>query len=204
MASGSMPTDKLVVFGEHREDCTALINQFTLNHFVPTYDPTIGDDSFRVQAVIDGKPSLIEVLSTAGQEEYTALRDQYIRDGDGFLVVYSITSRKSFHAVTHYIDQIERVKSPNSQTSIYKAVSLRIMLVGNRCDRVTEREISTQEGYIFAKEHGIDFVEASAKNCINVEKAFYDVVRELRKQRAAAALLVASASAFGAIFSPTP
>ena len=58
------------------------------------------------------------------------------------------------------------------------------MLVGNKCDRVTEREVSTQEGSALAKQLNCDFVEASAKNCVNVEKAFYDVVRRLRSQRA--------------------
>lgn len=58
-----------------------------------------------------------------------------------------------------------------------------MMLVGNKSDRVTEREVSTQEGAALAREMGCDFVEASAKNCINVEKAFYEVVRSLRKQR---------------------
>lgn len=58
-----------------------------------------------------------------------------------------------------------------------------VMLVGNKCDRVTEREVSTQEGQALAKELGCDFVEASAKNCVNVEKAFFDVVRQLRRQR---------------------
>lgn len=57
------------------------------------------------------------------------------------------------------------------------------MLVGNKADRVTEREVSTQEGHALARELGCEFVEASAKNCINVEKAFYDVVRLLRRQR---------------------
>jgi ankyrin repeat protein len=57
------------------------------------------------------------------------------------------------------------------------------MLVGNKCDRVTEREVSTQEGHALARELGISFVEASAKNCINVEKSAYDVVRELRRER---------------------
>jgi GTPase KRas protein len=60
------------------------------------------------------------------------------------------------------------------------------MLVGNKSDRVTEREVSTQEGHALARELGCEFVEASAKNCINVEKAFYDVVRILRRQREAA------------------
>ena len=57
------------------------------------------------------------------------------------------------------------------------------MLVGNKSDRVTEREVSTQEGHALARDLGCEFVEASAKNCVNVERAFYDVVRILRRQR---------------------
>ncbi|KAJ2237099.1 RAS2 protein [Coemansia sp. RSA 455] len=57
---------------------TALTIQLCLNHFVETYDPTI-EDSYRKQVVIDDQPCVLEVLDTAGQEEYTALRDQWIR-----------------------------------------------------------------------------------------------------------------------------
>jgi GTPase KRas protein len=52
--------------------------QFTMASFVETYDPTI-EDCYRKQWSVDGQPCLLEVLDTAGQEEYTALRDQWIR-----------------------------------------------------------------------------------------------------------------------------
>jgi GTPase KRas protein len=137
---------------------------------------------------------MLEVLDTAGQEEYTALRDQWIRDGEGFVLVYSISSRPSFTRIQKFYKQIQRVKessqsgSPTYPGSPLSASSMGsgpapVMLVGNKCDRVTEREVSTQEGYSLAKELGCDFVEASAKNCINVEKAFFDVVRQLRRQK---------------------
>lgn len=141
---------------------------------------------------------MLEVLDTAGQEEYTALRDQWIRDGEGFVLVYSITSRSSFTRVQRFYSQIQRVKessnagsptagaylsSPVSPNMLTGGAQAPVMLVGNKSDRVTEREVSTQEGSALAKEMGCDFVEASAKNCINVEKAFYEVVRSLRKQR---------------------
>ena len=140
---------------------------------------------------------MVEVLDTAGQEEYTALRDQWIRDGEGFVLVYSITSRMSFTRIRRFHNQIQRVKesssasSPTTTSYLSSAVpqsalsgpQAPVMLVGNKSDRVTEREVSTQEGAALAKEMGCDFVEASAKNCINVEKAFYEVVRSLRKQR---------------------
>lgn len=187
---------KLVVLGDGGVGKTALTIQLCLNHFVETYDPTI-EDSYRKQVQIDGQSCMLEVLDTAGQEEYIALRDQWIRDGEGFVLVYSISSRSSFTRIQKFHHQIQRVKetapsgSPTYPGSPLSASSLAsggfgpapVMLVGNKCDRVTEREVSTQEGSALAKELGCDFVEASAKNCVNVEKAFYEVVRQLRRQR---------------------
>jgi GTPase KRas protein len=140
---------------------------------------------------------MLEVLDTAGQEEYTALRDQWIRDGEGFVLVYSISSRSSFTRIPRFHNQILRVKESagtgvgggggyNNSTQMYAGgggAAVPIMLVGNKSDRVTEREVSTQEGHALARELGCEFVEASAKNCVNVERAFFEVVRLLRKQR---------------------
>jgi GTPase KRas len=164
------------------------LEQLCLNHFVETYDPTI-EDSYR-------KSCMLEVLDTAGQEEYTALRDQWIRDGEGFVLVYSITSRNSFSRIQRFYSQIQRVKEssnagsptgPSYLTSQMPSGSysgpVPVMLVGNKSDKQYEREVSSAEGLALAKELGCEFVEASAKNCINVEKAFYDVVRLLRRQR---------------------
>ncbi|KAI1260910.1 ras small monomeric GTPase [Xylariaceae sp. FL1019] len=185
---------RLVVLGDGGVGKTALTIQLCLQHFVETYDPTI-EDSYRKQVVIDGSACMLEVLDTAGQEEYTALRDQWIRDGEGFVLVYSISSRSSFTRIKRFHHQIQRVKESCQASPTYAgspitaavpASSVPIMLVGNKSDRVTEREVSTQEGHALARELGCEFVEASAKNCINVEKAFYDVVRILRRQREAA------------------
>ncbi|CAI9630976.1 gtpase nras precursor [Alternaria burnsii] len=191
--AGKMTLYKLVVLGDGGVGKTALTIQLCLNHFVETYDPTI-EDSYRKQVQIDGQSCMLEVLDTAGQEEYIALRDQWIRDGEGFVLVYSISSRSSFARIQRFHSQIQRVKetamagSPTYPGSPISASApmfgqAPVMLVGNKCDRVTEREVSTQEGQALAKELGCDFVEASAKNCVNVEKAFFDVVRQLRRQR---------------------
>ncbi len=147
--------------------------------------------------MIDNQACMLEVLDTAGQEEYTALRDQWIRDGEGFVLVYSISSRSSFTRIKRFHHQIQRVKestasSPSYPGSPISAVNpsapVPIMLVGNKSDRIAEREVSTQEGHALARELGCEFVEASAKNYINVDKAFYDVVRILRRQRQASSL----------------
>jgi len=156
------------------------------------YDPTI-EDSYRKQVVIDGQACMLEVLDTAGQEEYTALRDQWIRDGEGFVLVYSISSRSSFTRIKRFHHQIQRVKESVAFLSTYPGVPLStknpapvpIMLVGNEWPLMKEREVSRQEGQALARELGCEFVEASVETGINVEKPFYDVVRLLRRQRQA-------------------
>jgi len=184
-----------VVLGDGGVGKTALTIQLCLNHFVETYDPTI-EDSYRKQVVIDDQSCMLEVLDTAGQEEYTALRDQWIRDGEGFLLVYSICSRSSFDRVRRFQEQIHRVKDaslPPNSTNPPKAFPadpnhphlsrIPLMLVGNKADRSTEREVSAQEGRSLAQELGCLFTESSAKTCQNVELAFYEVVRQIRRQR---------------------
>ena len=116
------------------------------------------------------------------------------RDGEGFLLVYSICSRSSFERVRRFQEQIHRVKDaalpnlPPSQRTpgdgSYAAQSkIPLMLVGNKADRSTEREVSAQEGRSLATELGCLFTESSAKTCQNVELAFYEVVRQIRRQR---------------------
>ncbi|KAL1924273.1 uncharacterized protein VTP21DRAFT_7308 [Calcarisporiella thermophila] len=167
---------RIVVLGDGGVGKTALTIQLCLNHFVgksDTYDPTI-EDSYRKQVVIDNQPCILEVLDTAGQEEYTALRDQWIRDGEGFLIVYSIAARSTFERVERFRDQIFRVKDVDS---------VPLILVGNKCDKVTEREVSREEGYQMARRLGCEFIETSAKTCVNVERSFYSVVRLIRATR---------------------
>ncbi|ERF72299.1 Protein ras-2 [Endocarpon pusillum Z07020] len=193
--AGKMTLHKLVVLGDGGVGKTALTIQLCLNHFVETYDPTI-EDSYRKQVVIDHQACMLEVLDTAGQEEYISLRDQWIRDGEGFVLVYSITHRQSFNSIRKYYNQIQRVKdsgnagSPTGSSYLNPSLAISaptgpvpVMLVGNKSDKVTERAVSSQEGQALARDLGCEFVEASAKNCINVERAFYDVVRALRRQR---------------------
>ena len=147
-------------------------------------------DSYRKQCEIDGEVALLDVLDTAGQEEYSAMREQYMRTGEGFLLVYSITSRQSFEEIMTFQQQILRVKDKDY---------FPIILVGNKCDLEGEREVSQAgarvhlplkgsptdieltEGAQAARDFGCPFLETSAKSRQNVEKAFYDTVREIRR-----------------------
>jgi GTPase KRas protein len=92
-------------------------------------------DSYRKQCVIDEEVALLDVLDTAGQEEYSAMREQYMRTGEGFLLVYSITSRQSFEEIMTFQQQILRVKDKDY---------FPIIVVGNKCDLEGERQVSKQ------------------------------------------------------------
>merc|ERR1712130_713813 len=90
----------------------------------------------------------------------------------GFLCTYSITSRSSFDEITSFREQVLRVKDENT---------VPMVLVGNKCDLNEERRVSTTEGQDLAKSFGCSLFETSAKARINVEEAFYELVREIRK-----------------------
>ena len=141
------------------------------------YDPTI-EDSYRKQCVIDGESALLDVLDTAGQEEYSAMREQYMRSGEGFLLVYAINSRPSFEEIQLFYQQILRVKDCDY---------IPITLVGNKCDLDNEREVSQNDGKDMAKKMNAKFMESSARYRINVEEAYYALVRSIRDENRKAA-----------------
>jgi len=160
------------VLGDGGVGKTALAVQFTLNCFVETYDPTI-EDAYRKQLVVDNKMCFVEVIDTAGQEEYATLRDQWVREGQGFILVYSIASRATFERLEVFRQAMLKVKR-------HRPV---FMLVGNKCDKQYEREVSREEGAAMARDFGCRFLETSAKTAQNVEKLFTDLVRLLRSSK---------------------
>ena len=100
------------------------------------------------------------------------MREQYMRTGEGFLVVYSITSRSSFEEIATFHQHILRVQDKDYFPMI---------VVGNKCDLESERQVSSQEGRELARTWGCKFIETSAKSRINVDEAFHNLVREIRK-----------------------
>lgn len=172
MASKFLREYKLVVVGGGGVGKSCLTIQLIQGEFVDEYDPTI-EDSYRKQCAIDEEIALLDVLDTAGQEEYSAMREQYMRTGEGFLLVYSIASKQSFEEIKTFQQQILRVKDKDYFPMI---------LVGNKCDlEPQQREVSKQEGKNVALQFGCQFIETSAKTRFQVEDAFFNIVREIRR-----------------------
>jgi len=161
---------KLVVVGGGGVGKSALTIQFIQSHFVQDYDPTI-EDSYRKQCVIDDKVAHLDILDTAGQEEFSAMREQYMRTGEGFVLVFSVTDRSSFDEIPKFNSQILRVKDKEE---------FPMVLVGNKCDLEMERTVSTADAQELARNMKLPYLEASAKTRINVDLAFFDLVRAIR------------------------
>jgi GTPase KRas protein len=163
---------KIVVVGAGGVGKSALTIQLIQNHFVDEYDPTI-EDSYRKQVVIDGETCLLDILDTAGQEEYSAMRDQYMRTGEGFLLVFAVNNAKSFEDIAMYREQIRRVKDSDD---------VPMVLVGNKCD-LQMRSVDQTTVLETAQNYNIPTIETSAKTRMGVDDAFYTLVREIRKGR---------------------
>jgi GTPase KRas protein len=121
----------------------------------------------------------MEIIDTAGQEEYTSLSDHFIREGDGFLLVYNIYDWISFTGIAKYQYQIIKIKGRDCN-------ELPIMLVAHDFSdgiKAPYRQVSSEEGRNLAKSIGCKFVEASAETGDGVEDAFYGIVRTIRTQQ---------------------
>lgn len=165
---------KLVVVGGGGVGKSALTIQFIQSYFVTDYDPTI-EDSYTKQCVIDDVVARLDILDTAGQEEFSAMREQYMRSGEGFLLVYSVTDRNSFEEIFKFHKQILRVKDRDE---------FPMLLVANKSDLENQRLVPALEGQELAKSLKIRYIEASAKTRTNVDAAFYELVRIVRKFQA--------------------
>ncbi len=160
---------KVVVLGSGGVGKSALTVQFVSNTFIEKYDPTI-EDFYRKEIEVDGQPCVLEILDTAGTEQFASMRDLYIKNGQGFIIVYSITSHQTFHDIKGMRDQIIRVKGTDQ---------VPILLVGNKCDLTHQRQVRTDEGLALAEFWGCPFVECSAKVAQNVNTTFAEIVREM-------------------------
>ncbi|XP_045475333.1 ras-like protein 2 [Harmonia axyridis] len=164
-------TYKLVIVGGGGVGKSAITLQFIQSYFVTDYDPTI-EDSYTKQCVIDEIPAKLDILDTAGQEEFSAMREQYMRSGEGFLLVFSVTERSSFEEIYKFHKQILRVKDRDE---------FPMLMVGNKVDLEHQRTVYQEEAQQLARQLKIPYIECSAKMKMNVDNAFYELVRVVRK-----------------------
>jgi Ras-related protein Rap-1B len=110
-------------------------------------------------------------LDTAGTEQFTAMRELYMKQGQGFLLVFSITSMSSLHELAELREQIIRIKDdPN----------VPLVIVGNKSDLEEDRVVSRQRAYDLSQRWGnAPYYETSARRRANVDEVFVDLCRQI-------------------------
>ncbi|NXU32578.1 RAB10 protein, partial [Thalassarche chlororhynchos] len=115
----------------------------------------------------------LQIWDTAGQERFHTLSTSYFRGAQGFVLVYDITNLDSFRSITSWMKDIHEKAGDEVD----------VILLGNKCDKESERVVPKQKGEKLAWEHGIPFFETSAKDNVNIEDAFSILTKEILEKK---------------------
>jgi len=173
MALANQPTKlKLLIIGESAVGKSSLLMQFADQTFPQTFISTVGIDFKKKVVDIDGETLLLEIWDTAGQERFQSISLAYVRGGQGIILCYDITSLESFHRVHRWYKKIKELC----------LLHVDIILVGTKLDLESNRKVPVQEAMEFAAEHGMLYLETSAKNNIHVDQAFLALAKIVAKR----------------------
>lgn len=160
---------KTALTGDYGCGKSSILLRFTDNTYTDESAPTIGVD-FRLKHVyIDDIDFKLQLWDTAGQEQYKSITQSYFRSVYLFLIVFDITNRTSFLNLHKWINMIKENKEK----------SQKMVLIGNCLDLKHKREVSKDEAYIFANYYNMNYYEVSAKEDININNMFTDILKDI-------------------------
>ena len=144
----------IVVLGKGTVGKTSLIFQYIKKSCPTDHDPTV-EDSYTTQIrTYTGEERQFKILDTAGEDDYQTMIDEWIKAANGFLLLFAINDKESFEALKA---KVVRIKKNNKG-------DLPILLVGNKCDLESSREVEKQSAVDYAKTIGAKYYETSALN----------------------------------------
>ena len=171
--SAALVWHKVIMVGSGRVGKTSITLRFMYDDFIEEYDPVRAETYCR-KVTFGGNECQINILDTVGQKNYTAIRDSYIRNSEGFVCVFSVTEDSSFQACQQFRDQI--ISTKNNE-------SVPLILVGNKCDLMDSRQVSKMQAQKCADDWDVSYVETSAKTSENVDKVFFDLLRDIHASK---------------------
>ena len=164
---------KIAVLGKGVVGKSSLTYRF-INYDVSTeHDATI-EDRYKSNLNIEGTNYEVEILDTAGEEDYQNMMDMWISFGEGFLLVFAINDKESFNLIKSKHDRILRGKH---------GVKCPIVLVGNKQDLENERQVNYSEAKEMADKWGIEYIETSAKTNFNCKEAFEMLAQKIVQKK---------------------
>eukprot|EP00055_Hartaetosiga_balthica_P014669 m.81927 g.81927 ORF g.81927 m.81927 type:complete len:178 (+) comp8661_c0_seq1:38-571(+) len=166
---------KICLLGSGAVGKSALAIQYTEERFVESYDPTV-EECYRKQTKFNDEPVVLEIIDTAGTEQFTSMVELYIQNCQGFVLVYDVTKKQTFEDLTAIKDKVWNTKKCSKKNAPPMVV------IGNKTD-VEGREVLFATGHAQAKEWNAVFVETSAKDRTNVDKAFEQLMGNLAPKK---------------------
>ena len=160
----------LMLLGDSKVGKTSLILKLTKNTFDDLTLSTLGKESFIYQVNLHGNDLKMKIWDTAGQERFKSMSLNVIKSVDGLILVYSITSKSSFNNLEYWLNQLKDICDLSKKAMI---------IIGNKSDLQTSREVTYEEGEQFAKSRGCNFYETSAATGENIQEVFNDIFEQL-------------------------
>ncbi|ELP94117.1 hypothetical protein EIN_184940 [Entamoeba invadens IP1] len=168
---------KIILLGSGSVGKSAIAAQYVKNMFLKKYEPTIEDISNKTIEV-DGIMVHLEIFDTAGADQFLTMQDLYIKEGDGFILVFSWASVGTFQELEKILQHVIDVKESMKQTDIP------IVIAGNKCDLEEDQKTVTMvDAQDFATNKKCMFMETSAKTTKNISEMFELLAKKLLEKR---------------------
>ncbi|KAG4114398.1 hypothetical protein ERO13_D12G044000v2 [Gossypium hirsutum] len=163
---------KVVLIGDSGVGKSNLLSRFTRNEFCLESKSTIGVEFATRTLQVEGRTVKAQIWDTAGQERYRAITSAYYRGALGALLVYDVTKPTTFENVSRWLKELRDHADSN----------IVIMMIGNKTDLKHLRAVATEDGQSYAEKEGLSFIQTSALEAINVEKAFQTILSEIYRK----------------------
>jgi len=172
---GNEPYDhlfKLLLVGDSAVGKSSILLRFTDGTFDEEQNATCGVD-FKVKMLKQaGKTIKATIWDTAGQERFRTLTSSYYRGAQGIVLTYDVTRRETFYHINTWLEEVEKYTPGGTKDVI-------LVLVGNKVDLESERQVSTKEGEAWARQRGMLFIETSAKTKLGIQEVFQELVQKI-------------------------
>ncbi|XP_053724971.1 uncharacterized protein LOC128761090 [Synchiropus splendidus] len=156
----------VVMVGDSSVGKTSFIRRAQSGKFSLEIPPSIGLDTCFWTVIVDGTPVVLQLWDTAGQERFHSITRNVFYKAQAFLLMYDVTSSKSFSNVRYWASCIQEGAVGDVST----------LLLGNKCDEAV-RQVTTEEGETVATGYNMTFMECSAATGHNVIESLEAIAR---------------------------